>query len=209
MASGESKHYGPFSVVAGTNFSAATSGSGDADLYVKFGSAPTTSSYDCRPYRNGSNETCSQSVPSGQTEAYVMVRGYTSSSYTLNVDYTKPGDGSGGGTGTGTSTGSTGPTEVTETLSGDVASNAEDNFGPYAVVPGTTVTAAMSGSGDPDLYVRFGAAPTTSSYDCRPYKSGAAESCTLTVPSNKSSVYVMVRGYSSSSYSVQLTYTKP
>src|SRR5690606_29827467 len=28
-------------------------GSGDADLYVRFGSPPTTSAYDCRPYRNG------------------------------------------------------------------------------------------------------------------------------------------------------------
>ena len=33
-------------------------GSGDADLYVRFGSAPTTSAYDCRPYLGGNNETC-------------------------------------------------------------------------------------------------------------------------------------------------------
>ncbi|MCW9015660.1 MAG: M12 family metallo-peptidase, partial [Kangiellaceae bacterium] len=33
-------------------------GSGDADMYVKFGSEPTTSSYDCRPYKNGNDETC-------------------------------------------------------------------------------------------------------------------------------------------------------
>jgi hypothetical protein len=29
---------------------AISGGTGDADLYVKFGSAPTTSVYDCRPY---------------------------------------------------------------------------------------------------------------------------------------------------------------
>ena len=32
-------------------------GSGDADLYVRYGSQPTTSSYTCRPYLNGNNET--------------------------------------------------------------------------------------------------------------------------------------------------------
>ena len=33
-------------------------GTGDADLYVRFGTAPTTTSYDCRPYRTGNTETC-------------------------------------------------------------------------------------------------------------------------------------------------------
>jgi len=33
-------------------------GTGDADLYVRFGTAPTTTTYDCRPYRNGNTETC-------------------------------------------------------------------------------------------------------------------------------------------------------
>ena len=33
-------------------------GSGDADMYVKFGSAPTSSSYDCRPYVGGNSEAC-------------------------------------------------------------------------------------------------------------------------------------------------------
>ncbi|WP_444997776.1 PPC domain-containing protein [Aliikangiella sp. IMCC44359] len=33
-------------------------GTGDADLYVKFGSKPTANSYDCRPHKNGNNEYC-------------------------------------------------------------------------------------------------------------------------------------------------------
>jgi len=33
-------------------------GSGDADLYVKFGSQASSSNWDCRPYRSGNNETC-------------------------------------------------------------------------------------------------------------------------------------------------------
>jgi pseudolysin/vibriolysin len=66
-------------VAAGaSNLSIVTSGgTGDADLYVKFGSAPTTSSYNCRPYLNGNNETCTFAAPQAGTY-YVKVRGYTS-----------------------------------------------------------------------------------------------------------------------------------
>lgn len=52
-------------------------GSGDADLYVKYGAAPTTSSYDCRPYLGGNNEDCSFSSPAAGTW-HVMIRGYSS-----------------------------------------------------------------------------------------------------------------------------------
>ena len=51
-------------------------GTGDADLYVRFGSAPTTSSYDCRPYRNGNTETCTISNVKAGTY-HVMLRGYS------------------------------------------------------------------------------------------------------------------------------------
>ncbi len=41
-----------------------TGGSGDADLYTRFGEKPIDSDYDCRPYRVGNNETCSEPVTS-------------------------------------------------------------------------------------------------------------------------------------------------
>lgn len=50
-------------------------GAGDADLYVQKGSKPTTSSYDCRPYRNGNAETCSINAEANTTY-HVMLRGY-------------------------------------------------------------------------------------------------------------------------------------
>ncbi|MCP1728038.1 serine protease [Natronospira proteinivora] len=50
------------------------------------------------------------------------------------------------------------------------------------------------GSGDADLYVRFGAEPTTSDWDCRPYDWGNDESCSFDDP-EEGSWYVMVRGY--------------
>jgi vibriolysin len=56
---------------------ALSGGTGDADLYVKAGSAPTTSSYDCRPYLSGSNETCNIAAKTAATRIYVMVRGYS------------------------------------------------------------------------------------------------------------------------------------
>ncbi|OZG75110.1 hemagglutinin [Hahella sp. CCB-MM4] len=70
-------------------------GSGDADMYVRKGSKPTTSSYDCRPYENGNNEECSFGEP-GSGTYYVMVRGYSSySGASLIGDY--EGDDTGGG----------------------------------------------------------------------------------------------------------------
>ncbi len=60
-------------------------GSGDADIYVKFGSAPTTTSYDCRPYVAGNAETCTFD-PAQQGTYYVMIRGYSAySGVTLKV----------------------------------------------------------------------------------------------------------------------------
>ena len=68
-------------------------GSGDADLYVKFGSAPTTSSWDCRPYQGGNNETCNFASP-GTGTYYVMVRAYsTFSGVSLVGSYTEPSSG--------------------------------------------------------------------------------------------------------------------
>jgi len=52
-----------------------TGGSGDADLYVKFGAKPTTASYDCRPYTSGNVERCTVAVPKAGTY-HVSIRGY-------------------------------------------------------------------------------------------------------------------------------------
>jgi len=52
-------------------------GSGDADMYVKFGSNPTATDFDCRPYKTGNNETCI--IDNIQAGTYfVMIRGYNS-----------------------------------------------------------------------------------------------------------------------------------
>ncbi|MBJ6762617.1 M4 family metallopeptidase [Myxococcaceae bacterium JPH2] len=55
---------------------AITGGTGDADLYVRFGAAPTSDAYDCRPYLNGSSEVCFMAPRSTAGTFYVMLRGY-------------------------------------------------------------------------------------------------------------------------------------
>jgi endonuclease I len=84
-----------------TNLVITTSGgTGDGDLYVKFGSAPTTSSYTCRSWNTGNTESCSFATPSAGNY-HVMVHAYTSfSGLTLKGVYTPAGGGGGGG-GTG------------------------------------------------------------------------------------------------------------
>lgn len=64
------------------------------------------------------------------------------------------------------------------------------------VVPAGDYEFDMTGTGDADLYVRIGSAPTTSKYDCRPYKTGSNESCKVTL-AQPSTINVMVRGYAS------------
>jgi endonuclease I/methionine-rich copper-binding protein CopC len=266
-------------------------GSGDADLYVRFGSAPTTSTYDCRPYQSGNAETCTFATPQAGTW-HVMVRGYTTfSGLTLTGSYSAssadsaptlqsstPASGasnvavganislafsepvtlvSGWYTLTCSATGahplavSGGPSSYTLNPTTDfgpsesctlsiLGANVRDQDGtvtPMATnaaiafttaaatgggnvlsngVPVSNLGAATNsalnytisvpagasnlliqssgGSGDADLYVRFGSAPTTSTYDCRPYLSGNAESCTFATP-QAGTWHVMVRAY--------------
>lgn len=61
-------------------------GSGDADLYVNFGTPSSDFEYLCRPYKNGNSETCSFSAP--QTgNWYIDLKGYSNASnVTLSIN---------------------------------------------------------------------------------------------------------------------------
>ena len=71
-----------------TNLTFTTSGgTGDADMYVKFGSEPTDTVYDCRPYLSGNAETCTFAAPSAGTY-YVNLKAYSAfSGVSLTGDY--------------------------------------------------------------------------------------------------------------------------
>ncbi|MBB3061627.1 S8 family peptidase [Microbulbifer rhizosphaerae] len=155
-------------------------GSGDADLYVQFGSAPTTSSYDCRPWLSGNSETCSISNVQAGTY-YVMVRAYSSFSGVSLVG--SFGSSSGGDSGW-TETNLSGNQGSWQHFTLDVSSGM------------SSLDVQMSGgSGDGDLYVRYGAQPTTGSYDCRPFRNGNSESCSFSSPS-AGTWYISIHGYS-------------
>jgi hypothetical protein len=98
---------------------------------------------------------------------------------------------------------------MTATWNGAVKRYQSVQLQPVDVVEGTAVHVVMTGSGDPDLYVRFGAWPTTNSWHCRPYKTGANEQCDLTVPAGQSRIYMMVRGYTAAQFTVTADYTSP
>ncbi|WP_444993936.1 collagenase [Aliikangiella sp. IMCC44359] len=62
-------------------------GSGDADLYVRFGNKPTQQTYDCRPWLNGNNETCTISNVQAGTY-HIMIAGYNAYDTSLTGSYT-------------------------------------------------------------------------------------------------------------------------
>ncbi len=66
-------------------------GTGDADMYVKFGSAPTDTVYDCRPYASGNAETCTIATAQAGTY-YVRLKAYAAfSGVSLTASYSTTG----------------------------------------------------------------------------------------------------------------------
>ncbi len=90
LAAGEEEHLVALEVVGGSPLEIRMSGTGDADLYLRFDAQPSTTQFDCRPYREGSLETCSVDVPLGVGQVFIMVRGYTDASYTIEMDWIAP-----------------------------------------------------------------------------------------------------------------------
>ncbi|WP_144392903.1 endonuclease [Pleionea sediminis] len=160
-------------------------GTGDADLYVRAGAVPTSSRYDCRPYRTGNTENCFFSSPSSSIY-YIQLRAYsTFSNVSLLATYDE-------------SQTDMDVLDDGQTLFGLAAGQGSSRYFEINVPSGSTqLTVAMSGgTGDADLYVRADAQPTQSSYDCRPYIGGNDELCTLN-NLQAGNYYVLIYGYSS------------
>jgi vibriolysin len=161
-------------------------GSGDADLYVNFGSQPSSTVYQCRPYLGGNAETCTFTPPQAG-KYYVGLNAYAAySGVTLTGSYTSGGTQCGGdpvlSNGVGVSN-----------LSG--ATSSARYWCLPAVPSGKSLSIRISGgTGDADLYTRLGSRPTTTTYTCRPYLSGNTETCTASTTS-VGDWYVMLRGY--------------
>ncbi len=157
-------------------------GSGDADLYVRRGAAPTQSTYDCRPYLNGNNETCTFASPQAGTY-HIMLHAWAAySGVTLVASFEEPA--------------SDNELENGQTITGLSGGQGSEQFFTIEVPSNVSelVVQMSGGSGDADLYVRRGAPPTTSNWDCRPYLNGNNETCTFNDP-QAGTWHVMVRGY--------------
>jgi len=167
---------------------AMTGGSGDADLYVKFGAEPTDSVYDCRPYKSGNVESCASTQEGGTY--YVRLKAYSDfAGVSLTGSYTEPSTGGGGAVNPIDST--VNNVSVARRSWTRYTLDLADGYADLAVT-------ISGGSGDADLYVTQGQQSTTSTYDCRPYKNGNNESCNFTDPTT-GTWYVDIYGYSAAS----------
>lgn len=92
-----------------------------------------------------------------------------------------------------------------ETFTGSLAIGQTRSFGPFKVALGGSLTAATTGTGDVDLYVRKAAVPTTTTYTCKSDGSSSTESCTVNMTAN-GDVYVLLKGYTAANYNLKVTY---
>jgi hypothetical protein len=137
---------------------------------------------------SGNTETCTFATPSTGTY-YVKINGYSAASGVSLVGNYSTGGGGGGSV-------------LTNGVESAQYSGAASSWTCYTLsVPSgkSSVVFNQTGktgtTGDADLYVRYNAQPTTSTYNCRPYLSGNTESCTISSPT-AGTWYACSRGYS-------------
>lgn len=182
-----------------------TGGTGNADLYVRFGAPPTTTTYDCSS-RAFTNEEHCELEPVTAGTWHVMVRGANAFS----------------GVTASASTATPAVPVVAEVCDdgldddGDLAVDCDDAdcvgspaCDPLAAGTGQglrfvwerptgvqRVSFAIDGGvGDADLYVRGGALPTPTAFDCAPRAAGNHETCVID-PALDESYHVLVRARS-------------
>ena len=160
-------------------------GTGDADLYVRKGAAPTDSTYDCRPYKTGNSESC---TGTGDGTYHVRLKAYSAfTGVSLTGSFTAPSTGGG-----------LDPIDTTVN-NVSVGRRAYQRYTLDLAAGYSTFTVTTSGgSGDADLYLRLGANATTSTYDCRSWASGNTETCTINNP-GAGTWHIDLYGYSAAS----------
>ena len=100
---------------------------------------------------------------------------------------------------------STGTLPRVENFSGSFSAGHSKSFGPFKVVAGGTLKGETTGTGDVDLYIRKTSLPTTTTYTCKSDGATASENCTVSMSAN-GDVYVLLKGYSASTYNLKVTY---
>lgn len=85
---GSTRNYSVIVPAGATNLVIQMSGgTGDADLYVKYGQVPTTVDFNCRPFLAGNNETCPFATPSAGTYYILIVGDESFNGVTLSASY--------------------------------------------------------------------------------------------------------------------------
>lgn len=153
-------------------------GTGDADMYVKFGSQPTDTDYDCRSWTANNDESCSFSSPAaGRWNISIFAySGYSGASLLADYNLSSCADGA-----------------TINNLSGTSGFDYYTQDVPACAI---SLTVGISGgTGDCDLYLNFGSQPDTLTYDCRPYLSGNSETCNVSNPQT-GTYHIGLRAYS-------------
>lgn len=140
---------------------------------------------DDNPYIHTPNDTYANS---GNQAAHALKFAKLAASYAIELGSDGPGV----------------PDKV-ETFSGSLTLNQTKSFGPFKVALGGNLRADTTGTGDVDLYVRKSAIPTTSTYTCKSDSSSATETCTVSMTAN-GDVYVLLKGYTASTYNLKVSY---
>ncbi|MET3130954.1 pseudomonalisin [Oxalobacteraceae bacterium GrIS 1.11] len=167
-----------------TNLTFKTSGgSGDADIYTQLNVAPSTTSYLQKSDGSSTTETITIPAPAAGTY-YLMVNGYAASSgVSLVASYQ-----TGGGGGNVLSSG--------VPVTGIALATGATKVYTMAVPAGRSSLGfkTSGGSGDADIYVQVGSAPTTSSYLKKSTGSTNSESISIASPA-AGTYYLMVKAY--------------
>ncbi|MBF0300195.1 MAG: PKD domain-containing protein [Oligoflexia bacterium] len=194
LSSGYIRYYGPYTTIANGKIKAVLSPtSGDTDLYVKKGAKPTLSTYDCRPYKEGlAVESCELAGPG---EFYIGVYGYeANNNYQVTISY------------------DTENKTESQSLNFTLTNGEWKHFGPFDnVAEGEKFLSLMQlTSGDADLYLKKGATPTTSSYDCAPLYTGQVnEFCSTSGGGSSNAIYISVLAKTSNtSGKILIDYTR-
>jgi hypothetical protein len=195
-----SQQFWTITVPAGaSNLKVQTSGgTGDADPYVRFGSAPTTATYDCGPVTGDNNETCTFPAPAPGTW-HVLVDGYAAySGMTLLASYqTSPTCTSVSDVEPNDSTAAPQPISATcNQISGTYINETSANdYFRLSVPAGRTVTAQLYGlSADYDLEIYYAGTKVAQSYN---YDVNGEQASWTNTTTSAVNVYIRVDRYTS------------
>ena len=184
IAQGEIVHY-KIAASNGNTVNIVLNGlSDDADLHVRIGAIAKGGTYDCKSTNGGTTaDSCSVTLTSNN-DVYIRIYGYRATNYTVKATIENAAG------------------EGVLNIS-DAVTLRETKFYTVPALQGQTLEALLDGlNADADLYLRVGAEPTGSEYDCKSSNGGTtADSCSVTLTQDDT-VHIAVYGYRATNYTL-------